>query len=733
MVTGEMLTLTLSGGAPWGFRLQGGGSFPLEVAKVRRNSHSHQAGLKEGDVVVSLNGHSLAGKSHQSAMEIVDMATHTITFQVRRPSGSHGRSMSMEPQQRNLYVGHDNVAPGMATSSRGYYTTNEGNRQTVVHSDQYTLRNPDGRTVSNIVTEQRTTTRYGGGSGGMSPAVSHSSLGSTEHKSRSPNRSPLIWQPPSQNRANIQKSQSLLDISFGHKKTSLSPVMWQPRSVSPTPGSHGRPASVQSGSLDRVSTRRSSHDSRASKENMDPFILREQKKWEATHVTEPKYDPYNINRAGGMKYAPPKMDDPNYPMFELPRKVEWTPPKINVQPEPIPSPIKKKGPPVPAKPMTPSSPVIHFDPSERPVAGVSSHRPGMIRPPAQPNLMPAPPPPPLPPSPSENPRFNVVSIQSKLESTQPGYDEPDPAQRPGHLHVFQPKVMFTPDEDSGMASPDFLDGHSDISAHRKKLFSDSAFYDDATNRYPTIDEQMSMCKKIAQSLTSFANNRARGARMFAKRKRKANKWIHERGFGSEFSSSTGDVADLNDLDSELYYDEGGNKPLFTFRIPKVASQVSDGQRMSLSKQEFERLRLQAPKVDHHGVSPNTCFNIAADLHKGGKNRGAKLFQKRQQRVEKFVIDDTNVLRSPTSTKLDFIVQNPPQPSPEKSPWNAAAQGDMNRAFSPHQYNQMTLGPRHNLEADNQPKLIGGKNFNKKAQGWQGFGPGVQQQSYYRDY
>jgi hypothetical protein len=34
MVTGEMLTLTLSGGAPWGFRLQGGGSFPLEVAKV---------------------------------------------------------------------------------------------------------------------------------------------------------------------------------------------------------------------------------------------------------------------------------------------------------------------------------------------------------------------------------------------------------------------------------------------------------------------------------------------------------------------------------------------------------------------------------------------------------------------------------------------------------------------------------------------------------------------------
>lgn len=276
--------------------------------------------------------------------------------------------------------------------------------------------------------------------------------------------------------------------------------------------------------------------------------------------------------------------------------------------------------------------------------------------------------------------------------------------------------------------------HSITYSLTEKLFSDSAFYDDATNRYPTIDEQMSMCKKIAQSLTSFANTRAKGARMFAKRKRKANKWIHVHEFGSEFSSSAGDVADINDLDSELLYDEGGNKPLFTFRIPKVANQVSTGERMSLSKQEFERLRLVAPKVDHHGVSPNMCFSIAADLHKGGRNRGAKLFQKRQQRVEKFVIDETNVLRSPTTTKLDFIVQNPTQHAPEKSPWNAAAQGDVSKAFVPnHQMHAMPLQPipKHNLISDNQPKLMGGSNFNKKAQGWAGSGPGGQQQSYYR--
>ena len=41
MVTGERLTVTITGGAPWGFRLQGGGGFPLEVAKVRKYFFAH--------------------------------------------------------------------------------------------------------------------------------------------------------------------------------------------------------------------------------------------------------------------------------------------------------------------------------------------------------------------------------------------------------------------------------------------------------------------------------------------------------------------------------------------------------------------------------------------------------------------------------------------------------------------------------------------------------------------
>lgn len=34
MGSGDIINVTLTGGAPWGFRLFGGESFPIEVAKV---------------------------------------------------------------------------------------------------------------------------------------------------------------------------------------------------------------------------------------------------------------------------------------------------------------------------------------------------------------------------------------------------------------------------------------------------------------------------------------------------------------------------------------------------------------------------------------------------------------------------------------------------------------------------------------------------------------------------
>ncbi|XP_071604183.1 synaptopodin 2-like protein isoform X1 [Heliangelus exortis] len=85
----EEMLITLSGGAPWGFRLQGGSEQkkPLQVSKIRKRSKACRGGLWENDVLVSINGKSCAGLSHASAMQIIDSSNGTLNIRVKRVVG----------------------------------------------------------------------------------------------------------------------------------------------------------------------------------------------------------------------------------------------------------------------------------------------------------------------------------------------------------------------------------------------------------------------------------------------------------------------------------------------------------------------------------------------------------------------------------------------------------------------------------------------------------------------
>ncbi|XP_076016404.1 synaptopodin 2-like protein [Genypterus blacodes] len=86
----EEVIITLSGGAPWGFRLQGGAEHekPLQVAKIRKRSKACRAGLREADELVSINEQPCAGLSHGQAMELIDSSTGILHIQVKRaPAG----------------------------------------------------------------------------------------------------------------------------------------------------------------------------------------------------------------------------------------------------------------------------------------------------------------------------------------------------------------------------------------------------------------------------------------------------------------------------------------------------------------------------------------------------------------------------------------------------------------------------------------------------------------------
>ncbi|XP_068161060.1 synaptopodin 2-like protein [Antennarius striatus] len=91
----EEIVVSLSGGAPWGFRLQGGAEEhkPLQVSKVRRRSKACRAGLKESDELLAIGHHTCAELSHAQAMTLIDTQNATLNLKVKRvPSGFHSSS-----------------------------------------------------------------------------------------------------------------------------------------------------------------------------------------------------------------------------------------------------------------------------------------------------------------------------------------------------------------------------------------------------------------------------------------------------------------------------------------------------------------------------------------------------------------------------------------------------------------------------------------------------------------
>nr|KAF6402635.1 synaptopodin 2 [Rousettus aegyptiacus] len=92
MGTGDFICISMTGGAPWGFRLQGGKEQkqPLQVAKIRSQSKASGSGLCEGDEVVSINGSPCADLTYPQVIKLMESVTDSLRMLVKRPaSGIH--------------------------------------------------------------------------------------------------------------------------------------------------------------------------------------------------------------------------------------------------------------------------------------------------------------------------------------------------------------------------------------------------------------------------------------------------------------------------------------------------------------------------------------------------------------------------------------------------------------------------------------------------------------------
>ncbi|NWX17849.1 SYNP2 protein, partial [Aegotheles bennettii] len=97
----------MSGGAPWGFRLQGGKEQkqPLQIAKVRSKSKAAKAGLCEGDEVVSINGKPCGDLTYAEVIVLMESLTDVLQMLIKRSSSGINETLSTERENEK----HDNL------------------------------------------------------------------------------------------------------------------------------------------------------------------------------------------------------------------------------------------------------------------------------------------------------------------------------------------------------------------------------------------------------------------------------------------------------------------------------------------------------------------------------------------------------------------------------------------------------------------------------------------------
>lgn len=169
---------------------------------------------------------------------------------------------------------------------------------------------------------------------------------------------------------------------------------------------------------------------------------------------------------------------------------------------------------------------------------------------------------------------------------------------------------------------------------KKKMFSSSSFYEEPGAVYPTLEEQVEMARKIADSLADDTNKKSKGSNMFYKRLKKSSKWIHE---GPEPSDESGpgtpEIQGVEpptpDISQVPFRPSKGPSKLKLVLDPRHALDVTALRSSGLAISE------------HNVVSPEVCHGLVKDLQ-SPVGKGAALFAKRKKKSEDWVVDEEKV-------------------------------------------------------------------------------------------
>ncbi|GIY60154.1 uncharacterized protein CDAR_39132 [Caerostris darwini] len=241
------------------------------------------------------------------------------------------------------------------------------------------------------------------------------------------------------------------------------------------------------------------------------------------------------------------------------------------------------------------------------------------------------------------------------------------------LNCFNGGLGYTTNESSTVTTETPFG--STIITKKKKMFSSSSFYEEPGSLYPTMEEQVEMARKIADSLADDTNRKSKGSNMFYKRLKKSSKWVHE---GPEPSDESGPGT------PEV---QGVEPP--TPDISQVPFRPSKGPpRLKLvldPRHPLDAMALRSSGLsisEHNVVSPEVCHGLVKDLQ-SPVGKGAALFAKRKKKSEEWIVDEEKVKAllkqnerkitpvSQTPTYNQYSTYNRQDVKLVKSPWEAA--------------------------------------------------------------
>ncbi|VDL88563.1 unnamed protein product [Schistocephalus solidus] len=244
-----------------------------------------------------------------------------------------------------------------------------------------------------------------------------------------------------------------------------------------------------------------------------------------------------------------------------------------------------------------------------------------------------------------DPDVTPVSIDRLMRQFEPPQIEHAPK---NNFQILCKRNYFFKNNKKPLSKTDSISAFCPTPVRKGKAFANSAFYIDPASLYPSLEEQMQMAHRVADSIKDPENRESRGASMFELQRRHADKYVKE---GPEPIRDPIENATAEDLEHMEFPRLPPRNTQPPSSYPNMAPLIPipppppppPGQPRSL--QEFmDKVKL-FPKNQHNQISPQVCFDIATALH-SSNSRGANMFAQRKARAYKWEVGQQDSVGTP---------------------------------------------------------------------------------------